>query len=65
MPRRINRRKAIQAAKRKALATDELRKNKKSPSTRRVGLIAHHNGSSAALLSLLMGANAMGKDALK
>ena len=58
MPRKLNKRKAIQAQKRKAQAAEEARKNKRWPGTRRDGLIAHHNGSPAALMALLLGAGA-------
>ena len=69
MPRKINKRKAIQAAKRKAAAEIEARKKRRWPSTRRpadegaprVGMIAHHNGSSMALAALLLGASAFAR----
>jgi hypothetical protein len=56
MPHKANKRKAIQEAKRRAAAAEEARKNKKWPGTRRVAMIAHHNGSQATLISLLLGA---------
>ena len=58
MPRKINKRKAIQAAKRKAVAEDEARKNKRWPWARRVATIAHYHHNHAALAALLLGAKA-------
>jgi hypothetical protein len=58
MPRRVNKRKAIQAAKRAAQAAEDARKNKRWPGTRRVGFIAHHK-KTAALTSLLLAVGAV------
>lgn len=54
MPKKANNRKALQAAKRKALAEDEARKNKKWPGTRKVAIIAHHDRSMSATLAVMM-----------
>jgi len=68
MPRKVNKRKAIQAAKRKALEAEAARKSRRWPGTRRepaqdrrVGMIAHHNAS-AALAALLLGIQAVKVD---
>lgn len=63
--RKPNKRKALQAVKRAEADADEARKRINPPGTRRVALIGHHNGTSAAMLSLLIGAHSMGKDVLK
>lgn len=69
MPRKINKRKATQAAKRKVAAEIEARKNRRWPGTRRpadegtprVGMIARHNGSAMTLAALLLGARAFAR----
>jgi len=58
MPRKISKRKAIQAEKRKAQAAEEARKNKRWPGTRRTVTIAHHNNM-AVLGSLLVASAAV------
>lgn len=58
MPRKISKRKTIQAEKRKAQAAEETRKNKRWPGTRRTVTIAHHNNNMAVLGSLLAAAGA-------
>lgn len=64
MPRKINKRKAIQAAKRKAEEQVSKRKrhwlDEESQQPRRVGVIDHHNGSAMALAALLLGSRAFG-----
>jgi len=62
MPRKINKRKAVQAAKRKALADETARKNRKWPGTRKVAIITHHGGSMAATLAVMMAAMKMKGD---
>lgn len=59
MPRKINKRKAIQAEKRKAQAAEEARKSKRWPGTRRTITIAHHHNNMAVLGSLLVAAGAV------
>lgn len=57
MPRKINRRKAIQAAKRRAAAEEEGRQNKRWTGTRKTVSIAHAGGNSmsrAAALAMLI-----------
>ena len=57
MPKKTNRRKEIQAAKRKAAADELARKNKKWPGTRKVVTIAHrHTGSVGATLAVMAAA---------
>ncbi len=53
MPRKINKRKIIQATKRKILADESARKNKRWPGTRRDVTIAHHGGFVAATLAVM------------
>lgn len=75
MPRKINKRKAIQAAKNKAKDAEEARKNKRWPTTRRaysddaprqrIGIIAHHHKNMSVLASLLIAAQADLPDATK
>ena len=60
MPRKISKRKAIQAAKRKAADADaEARKNRKWPGTRRTAMIAHAHTNMHVLGSLLIAAGAV------
>jgi len=54
MPRKINKRKAIQAAKRKAAAAIEARKSRRWPGTRREGAV-HQHSRMMALAALLLG----------
>ena len=57
MPKKTNRRKETQAAKRKAAADELARKNKKWPGTRKVLTIAHrHTGSVGATLAVMAAA---------
>ena len=59
MPRKISKRKAIQAAKRQAAADAESRKNRKWPGTRRTAMIAHAHTNMHVLGSLLIAARAV------
>ena len=64
MAHKINKRKAIQAAKRKAEEQASKRKrhwlDEETRHQCRVGVIAHHNGSAMALAALLLGSRAFG-----
>jgi hypothetical protein len=53
MPKKANRRKEIQAVRRKAEANELARKNKKWPETRKVATIAHHHSAIGATLAVL------------
>lgn len=59
MPRKISKRKAIQAAKRQAAADAEARKNRKWPGTRRTAMITHTHTNMHVLGSLLIAAGAV------
>lgn len=54
MPKKRNKRKAIQAQKRRAQAEQTARKNKRWPGTRRIALIAHHDRSFGTLMALML-----------
>jgi uncharacterized membrane protein YdbT with pleckstrin-like domain len=60
MPKKSNRRKEIQAAKRKDAADELARKNKKWPGTRKTVVIAHrhsgHMGANLAVIAAVMAA---------
>lgn len=56
MPKKTNRRKETQAAKRKAAADEMARKNKKWPGTRKVLTVAHHHTGSVGATMAVMAA---------